>query len=107
MSARLNMYTCRECHGNIVTVDRDEGVTPFMLKCRAWPGCGGPMQSHFYRGVTERETPTYEWFKPTDLTGLDEGMREHVERGGLVLRKIEKGEQTNERKRENAEREGQ
>ena len=30
-----NIYTCPKCGGQTVTIDVDEGVTPFMLRCRA------------------------------------------------------------------------
>jgi len=44
-----NMYTCDECKGTIVTIDREQGVTPFALACRATEGCRGTMTSAFYR----------------------------------------------------------
>ena len=34
---RLNIYTCQICRNSIVTVDLVEGVTPFMIGCRAHP----------------------------------------------------------------------
>jgi hypothetical protein len=94
---KKNIYTCGECAGVIVTVDRDEGVTPFMLGCRATEGCGKMMQSSFYM-VNQDLEPTHEWFRPEDLEAylveeVDErdrvAMRDHIEQGGLVLRKIE------------------
>lgn len=88
---RLNKYTCRKCRGSITTIDRDKGVTPFMLECRATPECGGNMYSHGYRGIAEKEKPTHEWYMPSDLSGLDEWTREHVENGGLLIRGIEQG----------------
>lgn len=32
---RENVYTCLKCRGFTVTLDVDEGVTSFMLNCRA------------------------------------------------------------------------
>jgi hypothetical protein len=84
---RKNKYTCTTCRGEIVTVDLDEGVTPFALACRATPGCGGVMQSCFYT-CDQVLKPSWVWFKPKTLKGLDAGTRDHVERGGLVVGRI-------------------
>ena len=32
---RINVYVCQKCGGYTVTVDVDEGVTPFMIGCHA------------------------------------------------------------------------
>lgn len=82
---RQNRYTCQTCNGSIVTVDRDEGVTPFMICCRATPGCRGAMYSSFYRG--EPGTPTYEWRKatPAEYAKSSPEMREHFDMGGLDI----------------------
>jgi hypothetical protein len=86
---KLNRYTCERCGGSVVTVDREEGVTPFMIRCRsdvlAARGCGAMMQSHFYRDV-EGE-PEYEWRKPStgEYRRLSAAMRDHVDRGGLLI----------------------
>lgn len=81
-----NVYTCEQCGGQIVTIDRDEGTTPFMLKCRATPGCEGSMTSSLYR-CRQDVIPTHEWYKPHKLP-RDVGMRQHVQLGGLLLGKI-------------------
>lgn len=83
---RINQYTCQTCGGEIVTIDRHEGVTPAMLACRATPGCEGSMWSHRYQ-VDKTLTPGWEWYMPEKLPkGV---MREHVQMGGLLLRRIE------------------
>lgn len=89
MSERLNRYTCQNCGLSIITVDRDHGVTPFMLLCRATEGCRGHMYSSFYKGV--QGTPTFEWRKPTpaEYAAYPEAMREHVDQGGLDIHPIE------------------
>jgi len=82
---KLNTYTCDMCRREIVTKDVDEGVTPFVTSCKS-PGCKGWMQSAMYRvrkGVTAHG---WEWYRPTDLSGLTAQTRDHVERGGLLLR---------------------
>src|SRR3974377_965449 len=43
-----NVYTCRKCGGHTVTVDRDEGVTPFMIGCRE---SGEPLSATEWRTV--------------------------------------------------------
>lgn len=84
----LNRYTCRKCGYSIVTVNRQGGVTPMFLTCKADLPCSGDMVSHMYQGV-EGE-PTYEWYKPTEeeKETMFPVMRRHVEQGGLALRKI-------------------
>ena len=84
---RLNVYTCQTCGGRIVTIDRHVGTTPFTINCRATPGCDGVMYSSMYQ-VDESLTPTWEWFKPGGKF-RNRAMREHVEMGGLDLRRIE------------------
>lgn len=44
-----NVYVCQLCGGEVVTVDADEGVTPFMIECRSTPECEGDMYSSFYQ----------------------------------------------------------
>jgi len=90
MSAgKLNRYTCSTCGGSIVTVDRDEGTTPFMLRCRASDGCRGTMKSSFYRGVTG--TPTWAWRKATEdeYAASSPDARRHFDLGGLDLFRIQ------------------
>lgn len=101
-----NAYYCKECHGYIVTVNRDDGVTPMFLACRVKgepeePGndCTGYMHSLMYpkkpwpeeRGLPTE--PNWEWYRPApDEVFVDayaEETRAHVEQGGLLLRKIE------------------
>jgi hypothetical protein len=86
---QLNRYTCRECRGEIITIDRDEGTTPFMLGCRATEGCKGMMQSSFYRGV--EGAPTFEWRKPTphEFAKSSRAMQDHFNMGGLDIHRIE------------------
>jgi hypothetical protein len=86
---RLNRYTCQTCGGHTITIDRDEGVTPFMLLCRATKDCVGHMYSSFYRAV--EGVPTYEWRKPTlaEYAAMSPAMRDHIDRGGLDIHPIE------------------
>lgn len=82
---RKNAYECETCGSYIVTIDRDPGVTPFMVKCE---NCGGMASSKFYR-VQDYLDPTHEWYRPASLAGIDKGYYDHLERGGLILRPID------------------
>ena len=85
----MNRYVCEVCKGNIVTINREQGVTPFMLKCRARNNCKGWMLSGFYREFITK-MPSYEWRKPTEeeYKALHPEMKEHVDKGGLMIYKI-------------------
>lgn len=86
---QVNVYTCGMCRGETVTVDVDNGVTPFMLRCRATEGCVGDATSSFYRPRAGHAEPAWEWYKPSasEVAKLSPGMRAHVEMGGLEIRK--------------------
>jgi hypothetical protein len=85
MSTRLNKYTCKSCGGEIITIDIDEGTTPFMLLCRVKADCGGHMYSSFYRNVHGK--PTYQWRKPTltEYRQSSAATKQHYEMGGLGI----------------------
>lgn len=92
---RENVYTCQKCGGMTVTVDIDEGVTPFMLNCRASGkegDCDGGAYSAFYpEGPRPAHipSPAWEWYKPDvlELANTSHEMRDHANRGGLFIRK--------------------
>jgi hypothetical protein len=88
MKQRLNKYTCQNCRGHVITVDRDEGTTPFMIGCMATPGCDGDMYSSFYKGVSGE--PLYEWRKatPAEYAASSTAMRQHFDMGGLDIHPI-------------------
>lgn len=81
----INMYTCRFCGKQIITIDREDGVTPFMIPCQVRPMCPGNMMSHMYQ-VDQTLIPTHEWYQPTGK--VSRKYRQHVEMGGLLLRRI-------------------
>lgn len=83
---RINVYTCPNGH-ETVTVDLDDGVTPFMLRCRS--GCAEMAQSSCYR-VSPGKIPAWEWYRPgkAERRKLSRAMRAHVDQGGLVFRAI-------------------
>jgi hypothetical protein len=84
-----NRYTCQACGGHIITEDRDQGTTPFMIDCHAKQGCPGPMQSAFYRGdfVNSSEPVAFIWRKPTreEYVAAHPVMKQHFDMGGLDL----------------------
>lgn len=86
---KKNIYTCTApgCGAHIVTVDRDAGVTPFMIPCKI-PGCPGMMQSSMYRVFDQNMRAFWEWYKPPVIQLLTPCERDHVEKGGLLLRRI-------------------
>lgn len=97
----LNAYVCNKLHVT-VTVNRDEGTTPMLIQC---PDCGGRALSRFGHVDSSLE-PSLEWIIPSEeeikeeahkvaqqWKGLDfdvilEGLKDYVEQGGLINRKI-------------------
>jgi hypothetical protein len=97
---KTNVYVCDLNH-RTVTIDRVEGVTPFIIAC---PVCKKYLckdhqfaQSMMYR-VSQALIPTHEFYKPTaeELEKLKAeysthayyNLRQHVDQGGLLLREI-------------------
>lgn len=94
---KKNIYLCDHCGRAVVTQDRDEGVTPFMIAC---DNCGKMARSFCYNvppKLLETTTPAFEWYRPdaAELSevcrtqtrpGMAAATREHVERGGLLKR---------------------
>lgn len=94
---KKNLYLCHSCGRGVVTLDRDEGVTPFAITC---DNCGKSAYSFFYRlppNIAEVVTPAFEWYRPTaaeldevckTLTrpGMADATRDHVCKGGLLKR---------------------
>lgn len=93
LKGRVNGYGCRNAHCRhvMVTVDVDDGVTPFMVGC---PKCGGQAYSFFYptKGCPPAEDATHEWYAPDaeERKELTKAELEHADQGGLFLRR--KGE---------------
>lgn len=97
-----NMYVCEKCSEGFITVDRDEGTTPFITDCKITPGCKGHAKSSFYRIFDQSVKASWEWYKPTEdelqkiILGKTfyhaQSIRDHVKHGGLLLRKINEQE---------------
>jgi len=93
---KKNIYTCPKGH-KTVTTDVDDGVTPMMLRCRQRDddgkhNCTEMASSQFCRLTPAEQTlpAEYEWFRPASFKGYSREMKEHLEQGGLELRKIAK-----------------
>jgi hypothetical protein len=103
-----NAYWCDSCHGYVVTIDVDDGVTPMFLACRAKgeptdPGndCRGTSRSMMYPdepwpdqdgyGNAIPTEPEWEWYRPTLKWARRQGAEtlDHVNRGGLLLRRCQ------------------
>lgn len=103
-SPRYNCYVC-EHHCQTFTVDVDHGVTPFMIGCEfkgspdrpanpkfigANGKCIGTAKSCFYPRdkLPDHAKVTHEWYRPnsTEFKRLSHGSKEHVSKGGLLLR---------------------
>jgi len=107
VAGAINAYKCPVCDGLTVTRNLVDGTTPFLITCRATPGCVGVAQSQFYK-VDQSLQPTAEWFKPKQAElsehirqamemfkippaqrrHVERDVREHVRLGGLLLRDI-------------------
>ena len=90
---RKNIYTCRKCGGVTITLDIDEGITPFLILCRASGqegDCDGLAESSMYQVQIDTPPALWEWFKPEgqDYLNLSKAMRAHVDNGGLDIRKM-------------------
>ena len=95
---RRNIYLCRGCGRAVVSEDRDQGVTPFMIACY-FPDCEEMATSLFY-ALTDHpavrvSTVRIEWYKPgaAEIGGLKPGELAHVEKGGLLMRRVDGGQQ--------------
>jgi hypothetical protein len=91
-----NVWTCPVCTGFTFAVHRDAGVTPMFLACRASGDVGDCEGMSISCGYPPGPRPAFlgdpqwEWYRPSRraVKQLSSAMRDHVTRGGLVLRKI-------------------
>lgn len=63
MVGKKNIYICKDRHVT-VTVDKDPGVTPWVIKCPE-EGCSADAKSQMYP-VGFDGPATHEWYRPTD-----------------------------------------
>jgi hypothetical protein len=96
---KKNIYICQSRGHQTVTIDREDGVTPFMIRCR-FPDCTSMAESSFYR-VDQTLEAFHEWYRPdaAERAKLHPATLEHVERGGLLLRPIYRPKDKAEKRR--------
>lgn len=84
---KKNRYTCQACNSHYITVDRDDGTTPFMAPCQV-SFCKGMAQSEFYR-IDQSLPASHEWYRATaaEARGMKPNSRQHHDMGGLFLRR--------------------
>ena len=109
---KWNHYKCPKCGGITVARHDNEGVTPFLLRCRVKDtvtekghrihGCDGMAESEFFNGSqAENQTPHVIFYRPSvDVAIVDilkmpkqyqAGMLEHYKMGGSLLIEVEMG----------------
>lgn len=94
----FNHYKCEHCGAYTISKDLADGVTPFLISCKATQHCHGMAASTFYRGpqVPEQQ-PHIVWYRPTpeeldaELAKYDKDytrneVYDHVNNGGLLMR---------------------
>lgn len=81
-----NRYTCNTCGQSIITVNTDNGTTPFGISCK-FSGCNGVMFSSGYQ-IDQSLDADFVWYKPKSLKKLDKQTRDHVRKGGLLLKRV-------------------
>lgn len=93
-----NHYRCERCGQWTCTKHEQDGVTPFLIRCRATYNCRGTAQSTFYRGPQdERQVPHLIWYRPAteaevvvvvgaefDDETVRERVLEHWRKGGCL-----------------------
>lgn len=88
----INIYICSLGH-KTVTINCDDGVTPFLIKCRGnWPGeCSEMAQSSMYRVSQGLHLPQWCWYSPNEeeIKDVVAENLDHVKRGGLLLRRLD------------------
>ena len=86
---KKNLYVCEVCDLHIITIDRDNGTTPYLMGCQT-ELCNALMRSRVYR-IDQAWMPSHEWYKPSEeeTAKQNPAIKQHIEFGGLLLRKIE------------------
>lgn len=91
-AGRKNVYLCDTCGHGFISEDVDEGVTPFITTCL---NCSGRAYSLCYsinQEILAKHPSAVEWYKPSDeeLAGNNEIVKDHVRKGGLLSRKVQR-----------------
>lgn len=110
---RWNHYICEKCGGITVARHDDEGVTPFMLRCRVkdipgargtlMHGCEGFAESAFFNcSQDDAQCPHVIFYRPADAMVAVEAINrepkkqrawllEHYQKGGALMREALSG----------------
>ncbi len=83
-NGKKNVYICEHCGHGFVTLDCEEGVTPFMTGCL---NCGALAKSMMYNIPQQLlGTPAVRWIRPKKSTWgrFPPGIQQHLEKGGLI-----------------------
>lgn len=104
---KWNHYTCEDCGGITIARHDDDGVTPFMLRCRIKdvkhssgiiiPGCRGMAQSCFFNcSQDDNQKPHVIFYRPNAIDAITEINKspkrnrawelEHYEKGGALMK---------------------
>ena len=83
-----NIYLCQNCGRGHVSIDIDEGTTPYITPCLS---CKGEAVSMFYAAPQEvlADIPAaQEWYRPSilEIGTLPGPVMAHVKAGGLLPR---------------------
>lgn len=80
---KWNHYTCQLCKGVTIAKHVDDGVTPFILGCKATPGCLGHAMSSMYRcSQAEDQRADVEWYRPATLEEAIQAINDTIPEGG-------------------------
>lgn len=103
---KWNHYTCPECGGVTIARHDNDGVTPFMLRCRVkdevssghrLPGCRGMAESCFFNcSQDDSQVPHVIFYRPSADQAIEDirkspkrerdWLLEHYEKGGALMR---------------------
>ncbi len=104
---KWNHYTCEKCGGVTIARHDDEGVTPFMIRCRAKDisrigginghGCEGMASSNFFSGSQDdSQIPHVIFYRPSPMEAISAINKEpkrdrawlldHYQKGGSLMK---------------------
>lgn len=99
---KWNHYYCEECGQVTIARHDNEGVTPFMLRCRATIGCEGFTSSCFFEcDQSDNQIPHVIFYRPESRKDAKriikretneanrEWLQDHYDKGGALMREGE------------------
>lgn len=88
---KADLYKCEKCGTFIFTTYAVKGVTPFTMRCFRHEFCKGTMIHTKTYPLNQIEgklaVKVFRWIRPVydDYVKLPEGVRSHIDQGGLIL----------------------